>query len=84
VGRARGFLLGVSAAAHKPSDGRPRRLKRLFPNADLVVFGHSHLPFYGEGEDGQLLLNPGSPTQRRRAPTHTFAGKTARYDMYLV
>ncbi len=56
-----------------PSDGRPRRLKKLFPHADLVVFGHSHLPFCGPGEDGQLLLNPGSPTQRRRAPTHTFA-----------
>lgn len=56
-----------------PAAGRARRLKRWFPSADLVVFGHSHLPVHAAGEDGQVLLNPGSPTQRRRAPTHTLA-----------
>jgi putative phosphoesterase len=56
-----------------PAAGRAARLHRWFPTADLVVFGHSHLPHSGPGEAGQRLLNPGSPTQRRRAPTHTLA-----------
>ena len=37
----------------------------------MVVFGHSHLPCDQEGVDGQRLFNPGSPTWKRRAPTHT-------------
>lgn len=53
------------------TNGRERRMRRWFPDADLVVFGHSHLPVDSEGVDGQRLLNPGSPTQRRRAPSHT-------------
>ncbi|MEA2684854.1 MAG: uncharacterized protein QOE93_49, partial [Actinomycetota bacterium] len=36
-------------------------------------FGHSHIPWLTEGEDGQLLMNPGSPTDRRRQPVHTLA-----------
>ena len=56
-----------------PADGRERRLRRWFPQAGLVVFGHSHLPLSTQGEDGQQLLNPGSPTRRRRAPSHTYA-----------
>jgi hypothetical protein len=51
--------------------GRPARLRRRFPTADVVVFGHSHLPV-NEVVDGQRLLNPGSPTWKRMAPTHTF------------
>ena len=51
--------------------GRENRMRRWFPAADLVIFGHSHQPVDAEGIDGQRLLNPGSPTQRRRAPTHT-------------
>ena len=51
--------------------GRPARLRRLFPEADVVVFGHSHLPVDEEGVDGQRLFNPGSPTERRMAPTKT-------------
>ena len=51
--------------------GRPARLRRLFPDADVVVFGHSHLPVDEEGVDGQRLFNPGSPTERRMAPTKT-------------
>lgn len=51
--------------------GRPGRLRRWFPEADVVVFGHSHLPANEAGEGGQRLFNPGSPTERRRAPTHT-------------
>ncbi len=53
--------------------GRARRMARWFPEADLVVFGHSHAPVSEEGVDGQWLLNPGSPTQRRRQPTHSIA-----------
>src|SRR5690606_4197475 len=56
-----------------PTKGRERRLARWFPDADLVVFGHSHAPLDAEGVDGQRLLNPGSPIERRRAPTHTLA-----------
>jgi predicted phosphodiesterase len=39
----------------------------------VVVFGHSHDPVCEVGVDGQLLVNPGSPIERRRAPTHTIA-----------
>jgi putative phosphoesterase len=51
--------------------GRAGRLRRRFPHAHAVVFGHSHLPMNELGLDGQLLFNPGSPTQRRMAPTKT-------------
>ncbi len=51
--------------------GRARRLRRWFPTADVVVFGHSHDPVDSLGEPGQLLFNPGSPTQRRRQPFPT-------------
>ncbi len=56
-----------------PRRGRAARLKRRFPAADLVVFGHSHEPVNEVGIDGQWLLNPGSPTERRRHPHHTIA-----------
>lgn len=56
-----------------PTKGRENRLGRWFADADLVVFGHSHAPVNDEGVDGQWLLNPGSPTQRRRQPVHTMA-----------
>jgi uncharacterized protein len=52
--------------------GRPRRLHRRFPEADVVVFGHSHVPVNEVGEAEQLLFNPGSPTQRRAQPHRTF------------
>lgn len=51
--------------------GRPARLRRRFPDAAVVVFGHSHIPCDEVGVDGQLLVNPGSPTQRRAQPHHT-------------
>jgi putative phosphoesterase len=53
-----------------PSKGRLRRMRKRFPDADAVVFGHSHLPLYEE-EDGFQSFNPGSPTERRRAPRHS-------------
>ena len=52
--------------------GRRTRLRRRFPDARVVVFGHSHIPFL-EDKSGFMLLNPGSPTDRRRQPHHTFA-----------
>jgi putative phosphoesterase len=56
-----------------PTKGRPARMRRAFPSCELVVFGHSHAPVDEPGIDGQWLLNPGSPTQRRRQPHPSFA-----------
>jgi putative phosphoesterase len=53
-----------------PAKGRLGRMRRRFPDADAVVFGHSHLPLHQE-EDGFQIFNPGSPTERRRAPRHS-------------
>ena len=50
-----------------PAKGRLERLRRRFPDAAAVVFGHSHLPLHEEF-DGFQTFNPGSPTERRRAP----------------
>ena len=50
-----------------PSKGRLGRLRARFPEAGAVVFGHSHLPLHEE-RDGFQIFNPGSPTERRRAP----------------
>ncbi len=55
-----------------PKMGRRNRMRRRFPEARVVVFGHSHIPWL-EDEGGLLLLNPGSPTDKRRQPEHTFA-----------
>lgn len=55
-----------------PKKGRRNRMRRRFPGARVVVFGHSHIPWL-EDEDGLLLLNPGSPTDRRKQPDFTFA-----------
>jgi uncharacterized protein len=53
-----------------PASGRLRRIRRRFPAADLVVFGHSHIPL--DQADGDLrIFNPGSPTDRRRQPAGT-------------
>lgn len=54
-----------------PSAGRDVRMRRRFPSAAVVVFGHSHIPWDRPGLDGQLLFNPGSPTDRRSQPEHT-------------
>jgi putative phosphoesterase len=53
-----------------PAAGRARRLRRRFPDAQAVVFGHSHIALY-EQERGFAIFNPGSPTERRRSPHHT-------------
>ena len=73
-----------------PAAGRAGRLRRRFPDADVVVFGHSHIPWDSEGVDGQLLFNPGSPTERRRQPHCTLGtidlddGRVVRRRIHVV
>lgn len=50
--------------------GREKRMRQRFPDADVVVFGHSHIP-WNECVDNQLLFNPGSATDRRMQPSFT-------------
>ena len=55
-----------------PAGGRLQRLRARFADADAVVFGHSHVPLHERDEaSGFQIFNPGSPTERRRAPVHT-------------
>lgn len=68
-------LAGVPVAVvhdSGPRSGRGPRLRRRFPDARLVVFGHSHIP-WDETWDGQRAVNPGSPTDKRRQPHGTVA-----------
>jgi uncharacterized protein len=60
-----------------PAKGRLARMRRRFPAAEAVVFGHSHLPLH-ESEDGFQIFNPGSPTERRRAPRASMGLLTPR------
>jgi putative phosphoesterase len=53
-----------------PAAGREARLSARFPGCDAVVYGHTHVPQV-ERLGGVWILNPGSPTERRRAPAHT-------------
>lgn len=53
--------------------GRHDRLRGWFPQARVLLYGHSHMPELARLADGSVVCNPGSPTQRRRAPTHTVA-----------
>ena len=67
-------LAGVRVAMVHDSGartGRARRMRRWFPDAAVVVFGHSHEPVDEVGEGGQRLFNPGSAVQRRRQPRRT-------------
>lgn len=55
-----------------PRRGRLARMRARFGGrAQALVFGHSHLPLHERGDDGFQIFNPGSPTERRRAPRHT-------------
>jgi putative phosphoesterase len=65
-----GTTLGVIHDAG-PSKGRLARMRRVFPDAGAVVFGHSHIPLHERDDDGFQIFNPGSPTERRRSPKHT-------------
>jgi putative phosphoesterase len=62
------------------ADGRLARMRVAFPDADAVVFGHSHIPLHDQDGDGFQIFNPGSPTDRRRAPAHTMGIATVAAD----
>jgi hypothetical protein len=64
-----------------PSKGRLQRMRRRFPEADAVVFGHSHIPLHERDGDFQIF-NPGSPTERRRSPHHSMG--LARVDQGAI
>lgn len=53
-------------------EGRERRCSVAYPDVDVLVFGHSHIPWDTTTETGLRLLNPGSPTDRRRQPSCTY------------
>ena len=69
-------------------EGREKRMDAVFPDTDVLVFGHSHIPWDTVTPRGLRLLNPGSPTDRRRMPTATFLTATAHdgalHDVALV
>jgi putative phosphoesterase len=72
---ARAEIAGVRLAViHEtgPAAGRESRCARQFPDVDVLVFGHSHIPWDTTTGSGLRLLNPGSPTDRRRQPHCTF------------
>ena len=72
---ARATVDGVRiAVVHETgaATGRERRAELAHPEVDLLVFGHSHIPWDTTAPGGMRLLNPGSPTDRRRQPTGTF------------
>jgi len=72
---ARVELEGVAfAVLHDsgPATGREARMDARFPDAEVLVFGHSHIPWDTTTPRGLRLLNPGSPTDKRRQPTGTF------------
>ncbi|KIH99457.1 phosphodiesterase [Streptomonospora alba] len=72
---ARVTLEGVRlAVVHETGQakGREKRCAERFGDADVLVFGHSHIPWDTTAPGGLRLLNPGSPTDRRRQPHHTY------------
>ncbi len=72
---ARIELDGISiAVTHEtgPKEGRERRADTRFPDADLLIFGHSHIPWDSITPGGMRLLNPGSPTDRRAQPNASY------------
>ena len=76
---ARATLEGVRVAVvHETgaAAGRERRMEAAFPDTDLLVFGHSHVPWDTTAPNGLRLLNPGSPTDRRRQPYGTWVEAT--------
>ncbi|WP_323960644.1 YfcE family phosphodiesterase [Arthrobacter sp. JZ12] len=72
---ARAELEGVRfAVVHETgaATGREKRMDEAFPDTDVLVFGHSHIPWDTTTPAGMRLLNPGSPTDRRRQPACTY------------
>jgi putative phosphoesterase len=60
------------------ASGREARMAKLYPDTDVLVFGHSHIPWDATAKTGLRLLNPGSPTDRRRQEFCTYMTATAR------
>lgn len=87
---ARTTIEGVRiAVVHEtgPATRREQRMDDAFPDIDLLVFGHSHIPWDAVAPSGMRLLNPGSPTDRRRQPVCTIMTVTIdaeRVDATLV
>ncbi|MFF9038122.1 metallophosphoesterase family protein [Streptomyces sp. NPDC014892] len=76
---ARAELAGLRlAVVHEtgPAHGREARCAARFPDTDVLVFGHSHIPWDTTASTGLRLLNPGSPTDRRRQPHCTYMTAT--------
>lgn len=72
---ARADVAGLRiAVVHEtgPAQGRERRCAAAYPDVDLLCFGHSHIPWDSTAGSGLRLLNPGSPTDRRRQPDATY------------
>ena len=72
-----------------PAKGRLERMRRRFPDADAVVFGHSHIPLHERDASGFQIFNPGSPTDRRRQPRHTLGlahidGRTLTFELIAL
>jgi putative phosphoesterase len=67
------------AVVHETGDARGREVRcaARFPDTDVLVFGHSHIPWDTTAPTGLRLLNPGSPTDRRRQPHGTFVTAVA-------
>ena len=91
VGRAE--LEGLRlAVVHEtgPATGRERRCAEAYADADVLVFGHSHIPWDSVAPTGLRLLNRGSPTDRRRQPHHTYLtavadrGRLSDVELHLV
>lgn len=77
---ARATVEGLQlAVVHEtgPARGREERCAARFGDCDVLVFGHSHIPWDTVAPGGLRLLNPGSPTDRRRQPACTYATATA-------
>ncbi|PYC76063.1 YfcE family phosphodiesterase [Micromonospora arborensis] len=70
--------------------GREKRCAERFPDVDLLVFGHSHIPWDTEAPGGLRLLNPGSPTDRRSQPHATYlttevrAGRLSKVELHRI
>ncbi|SEH57965.1 hypothetical protein SAMN04489835_1660 [Mycolicibacterium rutilum] len=58
--------------------GREARMAKAYPDTDVLIFGHSHIPWDTHTKTGLRLLNPGSPTDRRRQPYCTYMTATVR------
>lgn len=85
--RLGGVRIGMLHDAGRAA-GRPAHLRARFPRCDAVVFGHTHVPQHDE-LDGFQIFNPGSPTERRRAPAHTMgvatiAGGRIAFELLVV